>query len=180
MYVFIDESGTHKNVDHSTFVLVYVEIKDNDKLETVVQETEKMLGIKVFHWSETIWEVKKKFMEVILKEEFIIKAAVIKNPVYPEKELERLLPHFLVEKGIKTIFIDGSKPKWYAGKIKKILWDRGVMVKKLKMVHDRQYAGIRVADMCAGLIRSYFDNPNGVDIALFYKKLSKKIILKVE
>ena len=180
MLVFIDESGIHKKIDHSTFVLVYIEIKENDKLEKVVQETEKMLGITVFHWSETVWQVKKKFIEAMLKEEFTIKAAIVKNPVYPEKELERLLPHMLIEKNIGGIFIDGSKPKWYASKIKKILRDRGVVVKKLRMVNDRQYAGIRIADMSAGLIRSYFDNPNNVQIALFYKRLSKKILLKIE
>lgn len=180
MYIFIDESGIHKTTDHSTFVLVYIEIKENDKLEKVVQETEKVLGISAFHWSETIWQVKKRFIETILKEDFTIKVAIVKNPIYPEKELERLLPHLLIEKNIKTIFIDGYKPRWYASKIKKILWDKGVFVKKLKMVNDRQYAGIRIADMCAGLIRSYFDNPGNAEVALFYKKLSRKIILKIE
>ena len=180
MLVFIDESGIHKKIDHSAFVLVYVAIKDNNQLEKVVQETEQMLGIEVFHWSQTVWQVKKRFIETILKEEFTVKAAVVKNPVHPEKELERLLPYLLTEKNIKTVFIDGFKPKWYVSKVKKILRDKGILVKKLKMVNDRHYAGIRIADMSAGLIRSYFDNPNNAQIALYYKKLAKKIVFKIQ
>ena len=33
MIVFIDESGIHKKVDHSTFALSYINFKDYEKIE---------------------------------------------------------------------------------------------------------------------------------------------------
>jgi len=180
MLVFIDESGIHKKTDHSTFVLTYVAVRNYQKLEKVVKETEEKLGIKVFHWSQSIWKVKEKFFEAILKTDFSLKVSAVKNPVHPERELERLLPRLLTEKNIKTIFIDGSKPKWYARKMKKSLRDNGILVRKLKIVKDSQYAGVRVADMAAGLIRAYFDDSKNERIARLYKRLEKKILVVIE
>lgn len=78
------------------------------------------------------------------------------------------------------IYIDGKKPKWYAKKIKKILRYKGISVRKLKMVKGSQYAGIRLADMIAGLSRSYFDKKNLKRIFGYYQKLQKKIIVIIE
>lgn len=176
MLIFIDESGIHKKTDHSSFVLAYIAFQDYQDVEKIVIELEKDLGLEEFHWAETIWKVKEKFVESVLKLDFAIKAAVVKNPVNPEDELERLLSVFLVEKGIRTIFLDGKKPKWYARKIKKILNDKGIFTRKLKTISDKQYAGARIADMAAGLIRSHFDRPDKKDVARLYRKLEKKII----
>jgi hypothetical protein len=63
MYIFIDESGTHKDIDHSTFVLVYVAVNDYQTLERKVQALEARLRRGAFHWKDTVWKVKKEFME---------------------------------------------------------------------------------------------------------------------
>lgn len=180
MLIFVDESGIHKDVDHSTFVLVYLEIGNYNQLEKEIEKIERELKIDYFHWKETIWNVKKKFMERMLGLDFNVKIAVIKNPINPAQELERVLTHMIVEKNIRNIYIDGKKPKWYERKIKKILRDKGISVRKLKMVKGSQYAGIRLADMVAGLSRSYFDKKNLKRISEYYQKLRKKIIIIVE
>jgi len=180
MFIFIDESGIHKDVNHSTFVLVYIEIEDHDQIEMEIKKVEKRLKIDYFHWKKTIWDVKKEFIERMLELNFRIKVAVIKNPVNPSQELERILVHMIVEKNIRNIYIDGKKPKWYERKIKKILRDKGISVRKLKTVKDSQYAGIRLADMIAGLSRSYFDKKNLERISKYYQKLQKKIIIVIE
>lgn len=179
MLIFIDESGIHKKVDHSTFALAYIAVENYETLERDVQGIEKKLGIESFHWSETVWKVKEIFFQAVINLDFTLKVAIVKNPIHPEEELERLLPHLLVEHNIGTVFIDGTKPKWYERKVKKILRDHGILVRKLKTVKDSQYAGIRVADMAAGLIRSYFDKPNNKKVGRLYKKLEKKIIVEV-
>ena len=177
MLVFIDESGIHKDVDYSTFVLVYIEIENYNQLEKEIEKIERELKIDCFHWKKTVWNVKKKFMDRMLGLDFNVKIAVIKNPINSAMELERVLIQMIVEKNIRNIYIDGKKPKWYERKIKKILRDNGVSVRKLKMVKSTQYAGIRLADMVAGLSRSYFDKKNLKKISAYYQKLRKKIIV---
>ena len=113
MYIFIDESGIHKKVDHSSFALVYVEVDDFDYIEKRISEIEKKLKIERFHWSEVAWKFKEKFIQEILKLDFKVKIAIVKNPINPSKELERVLSHMAIERNISGIFIDGKKPKWY-------------------------------------------------------------------
>ena len=176
MLVFIDESGVHKKVDHSTFVLAYVESKNYDLLDKQICRLEKELNIDYFHWSETVWKVKEKFLDQVLKLDFKAKIFVVKNPVYPSKEIENAMIQMIVEKNIQAIYIDGKKPKWYERNIKKVLRSKGMTVKKLKTVKASQYSGIRLADMIAGLTRSYFDKKNMYRIEKFYKRLNKKSI----
>lgn len=180
MLIFIDESGTHKEVGHSTFVLAYIETDNITSIEKRIVEIEKRLGIDYFHWSKTVWKVKKEFMDEVLKLDFKAKIAIIENPVKPAQEMEKVLTHMLVEKNIRNIYIDGKKPKWYAREIKKVLRMRGIKVRKLKTVKSSQYAGIRLADMVAGLSRSYFDKKNLNKISNFYERLKKKTIIIIE
>lgn len=96
MIIFIDESGIHKKVDHSTFALSYIAIDNYDKIEQKIIEIENKLKIDYFHWSETVWKIKEKFMNEALKLDFQVKIAVIKNPVKPDKELEKILAHTII------------------------------------------------------------------------------------
>jgi hypothetical protein len=180
MLIFVDESGIHKLVDKSTFVLVYVEIDSYSKIEKAISKVEKRLKINNFHWSETSWPLKEEFIKVVLGLDFKVKIAVIKNPVNPAQEMERVLSHMMIEHNIKNVFIDGKKPKWYERKIKKILRDKGVSVKKLKTVNDATNAGIKVADLVAGLSRWHFDGKQTDKIDKYYKLLNKKIIILIE
>ncbi|EKD56055.1 MAG: hypothetical protein ACD_58C00306G0004 [uncultured bacterium] len=180
MNIFIDESGIHKKVDHSTFVVVYIEVENYSDIEKQIIQIEKDLLIESFHWSKTVWHIKEKFIEKILKLDFKVKIALVKNPVNPSIELERVLLHTIIEKDIKNIFIDGKKPKWYERKIKHILREKGISIRKLKTVKGSQFAGIRLADMVAGLARSYFDKKNPERFDKYYKKLQSKIIVIIE
>lgn len=180
MLIFIDESGIHKKVDHSTFALSYIQFKNYQEVEAKIIKIEEKLGIQEFHWAETVWRVKEKFMDEIFKLEFQAKIAIVKNPINPSVELEKILLHTIVENNIKTIYIDGKKPKWFEHKIKKVLRDKGVSVRKLKTVKSSQCAGTRLADMVAGLARTYFDKKNLDKIEKYYKKLKKKLIVAIE
>lgn len=180
MIVFIDESGIHKKVDNSTFVLVYVEIENYEEIENKIEKIEEELKIDYFHWAESVWSVKEKFIDKVLKLNFKVKIALIENPINPSNELERVLSHMIIEKNIKKIYIDGKKPKWYERKIKKILREKGFSVKKIKTVKINQFAGIRLADMVAGLSRTYFDKKNIEKISKYYERLKKKIIVVIQ
>ncbi|MDI6602626.1 MAG: DUF3800 domain-containing protein [Patescibacteria group bacterium] len=180
MLVFIDESGIHKEMEHSTFVLVYIETENYGEIEKRILAVENQLKIDYFHWAKAVWKVKEKFMDAVLGLDFKVKIAIIKNPINPAQELERVLIHMVVERNIRNIYIDGKKPKWYERKIKKILRDKGISVRKLRTVKSSQYAGIRLADMVAGLSRSYFDKRNLERISNYYQRLKKKIIVIIE
>lgn len=65
MLIFIDESGIHKKVDHSSFALAYIQFDNYETIESQITDTEKKLGITQFHWAETVWKVKEKFMNEI-------------------------------------------------------------------------------------------------------------------
>jgi len=180
MLIFIDESGIHRPVGKSTFVLVYVEIENYNKLSSAFIEIEKELGIKYFHWAETVWAIKEKLIQKILDLDFNLKIAVIENPVNPSLEMERVLTHMIVERNIVKILIDGKKPKWYEKKIKKILRDKMITIKKLKTVKDESEAGIRLADLLAGLARWHFENIKKDKIEKYYQRLKSKILVVIE
>ena len=65
-------------------------------------------------------------------------------------------------------------------KIKKILRDKGVSAKKVKMVNDDQVACVRLADMVAGLSRTYFDKKNDKRFGKYYKALEKRVIILMQ
>lgn len=85
---------------------------------------------------------------------------------------------------ITNIYIDGKKPKWYERKLKKVLRDKKISVKKIRTVRKAGApAGLQLADALAGLVRYHFDNPKGEDAKRWFlkfkrdKKLSAQFIL---
>jgi hypothetical protein len=179
MLVFIDESGIHKENGHSVFAFVYIVVKNYPQFERDIIQLEKELRIEKFHWSETSWAVREKFFARLILMEFEVKVGIVENPIRPEKEFERLLLHMLVENKIQAVYIDGEKPKQYAKRIKKVLRDRGSSVRKLRMIHDEQSAGIRVADAMAGLTRAYFDGKQNLKLEQWYNRFRKKKIMSI-
>jgi hypothetical protein len=90
------------------------------------------------------------------------------------KELEHCLQYLIIEKKIKKIILDGKKPKWYERRIKKILREKGVSIKKLRTLNDQSSAGLRLADALAGLVRHYHDRPTDT-VKRLYQLLTNKI-----
>lgn len=180
MVIFIDESGTHKQTDHATIALVYVEISNLEDFDAEVEKIEEKLDIKYFHWTDEKWAKREKFIEQLLKLDFTFKVAILKNPVKLSKDLEEILKHLVIEENIRKIVLDGRKPKWYNQRLKKLLRDKGVSVKKIVTVRkDESSPGIRVADCLAGLVRTHFDNPASLASNL-YSKLKKANKVKFE
>jgi len=180
MFIFIDESGIHRPIGKSTFVLVYIEVKNYDELSQSFVRIEKDVGIKYFHWAESSWPIKEIFIQEVLKLDFKIKVAVIENPINPSLEIERVLMHMIVENNITKIMIDGKKPKWYERRIKKILRDKMMTVKKIKTVDDKSEAGVRLADLLAGLTRWYFEEVKKERIEKYYQQLKDKILIIIK
>src|ERR1017187_5668398 len=80
LYIFIDESGVHKLEGQSAVVLVYVSVADIHVLNQGVLEAERALKIETFHWSHSAWDVRERFIEAILKQDFSVKIIFVKNP----------------------------------------------------------------------------------------------------
>ena len=180
MVIFIDESGIHKQSGHSTASVVYIEVKHLEKFENKLKKIEKDLKISFFHWAKERWFMKNKFLSRIFELDFTVKVAVFENPVRPDLMLEVVFQHLITEKSISTIFIDGEKPKWYEHKLKKVLRDKGIAVKKLRTVRSRSEVGIQLADALASLIRYYHDNPEEKDAKKWFNKLKKEKKLSFE
>ena len=180
MVIFIDESGIHKQTGHSTAAVVYIKVKNLIKFENKLKEIEKDLKISFFHWAEERWLMKNKFLSRIFELDFTVKAAIFENPVKSESMLEVVLLHLIIEKNINNIFIDGEKPKWYEHKLKKVLRDKGIAVKKLRTVRSRSEVGIQLADALASLIRYYHDNPEEKDAKKWFFKLNREKKLSFE
>ncbi|MBI2029846.1 hypothetical protein HYT02_05500 [Candidatus Gottesmanbacteria bacterium] len=70
-------------------------------------------------------------------------------------------------------FLDGEKPKWYERKLKKVLRDKGIQIKKLRSVRRQSNVGIQLADCLAGLTRYYYDNMEAVDAKKWFNKLKR-------
>lgn len=175
MVIFIDESGTHKQIDHATMAVVYVEINNKEKFERELVKIEQELRITSFHWADERWFMREKFITRISDLDFKVKVAVFKNPINPEKIMEIVFNQLITEQNIKKILIDGKKPRWYEQKLKKVLRDKGVSVHKLKTVRNEiSEPGIQLADALAGLIRYSYDYPIEKITQSLIQKLKKK------
>jgi len=174
MIIFIDESGIHKQIDHSTFALVHISFENKEMAEARLKEIETNLRIESFHWTEHSWKVREKFFKSVVSLPFEVKIAIFRNPVSPAKALSWSLQHVLVEKHFRGIYIDGKKPRWVEYQIKKALRDKGVSVAKLKTVRYQGSFCMHLADAFAGLSRAYYDNPEEKAKNL-WKIASKKI-----
>lgn len=174
MVIFIDESGIHKQTGHSTTAVVYVKVNNLEKVERQISKIVKSLGIDTFHWAEHGWKVREKFFKQVINVDFTFKVAVFKNPVRYNKMLSIVFQHLVTEESIVRVFIDGKKPKWYERKLKKILRDKGVSVKKLRTVrNEASQPGIQLADALAGLVRYHIDNPQKKDAKRLFRELKK-------
>jgi len=163
MIIFIDESGINKRDGHSAVAFVYLCFSNVVETEKKIIEIEKQLGIKHFHWadfgSKKGWQVREDFLMAASKLDFSFKISVINNPIKFGKVFEKIFEHLIVENKIKKIVIDGKKPKWYSRKLKKVLRDKSISVKKICTANDESAPGLRFADALAGLFRSHYDKP---------------------
>jgi len=178
MIIFIDESGVHKQEGKSSVVLVYVIVDGVESLEKAVTETERKLKIISFHWAKHIWKIRQRFIQALQKESFTVKAAIIRNP-FNEERFEEAVRVLLTEKKISKIVLDGQKPKWYLRRLKKILREQGISVKKIRAGNDRSFPCLRIADAYAGLVRTYWENKGNKEVQEVWEIASKKITTQV-
>lgn len=159
MYIFIDESGIHKPVGRSTFSVVYVEIPNLDKTRKQLIEINQKLGIDSFHWAEQRWTYRHKYLKRVINLDFSFKIAIFENPVNSDMAFTRIFEHLILENNIKSISIDGKKPKWYERKLKKELRKHGVKVKKLRTIKNEASEPIlQLADALAGFSLYVYEN----------------------
>ncbi|MBU4338297.1 DUF3800 domain-containing protein [Patescibacteria group bacterium] len=174
MLIFVDESGIHKKTGKSSVALVYVMVEDIENVEKAILKAEKVLRITSFHWPRHIWKIRFNFIKMLIKENFTVEAAIIRNP-FSENSFERTIEHLLIEKKVKKIILDGKKPKWYALRLKKVLRDRGISVKKIRTGNDESFPCLRLADAYAGLIRTYWDDKKNQKAKELYELANNKI-----
>lgn len=174
MVIFIDESGTHKQSGHASNAVVYIKIENLEKVEEQIKTILIELDLEVFHWADHGWKVRNRFLKQIIKLDFTFKVGIFKNPVKVSEITEIVLEKLITEKNIKNIFIDGKQPKWYEKRLKKVLRDKGISIKKLRTVRSISSPGIQLADTIVGLIRYHFDNPDAEDARRWVKRLDKE------
>lgn len=174
MVIFIDESGTHKQSGLAANAIVYIKIENLGEVEQNLKEILKELRLDFFHWADHGWKVRKRFLKKIIKLDFTFKIGIFANPVKTDEMTEMVFKELITEKDIKNIFIDGKQPKWYERRLKKVLRDRGISVKKLKTVRNEvSHPGIQLADSLAGLFRYHFENPKAEDAKKWVGRFKK-------
>jgi|SRR3989344_6182039 len=179
-YIFIDESGVHKETGKSSIALAYVAFENLDETQKRILKIEKEIGIHHFHWSHSSWVVRNKFIKNIIKCNFFAKIALISNPFKFNEAYEYALKHLVVEKKISAIIIDGKKKKTYERRLKKVLRDKGISVKKLKTGNDESYPALRIADAIAGIVRYRNENPEKKEVQHLYNLIKSKILITLE
>lgn len=102
MVIFIDESGIHKQTDHSTVAVVYVGVENIEKFERELMDIEKELRIAFFHWAEERWLMRNKFLSKICDLDFTVKVAIFENPVRTEKMIELVFKHLITEREVRN------------------------------------------------------------------------------
>lgn len=176
MHIFLDESGTHKQNGNTAIAVIFVANNDLEQVGNAVIEAEKQLGIDYFHWADHNWNFKEKFLQKISHTNFTVKIITIKNP-FVWSHYEKALKYSLVnEKSIEKLVIDGKKTRQYKREYKKILRDQGVILKRLVIGNDRSFPILRIADLVAGLARSYSEKPEEVKVRRLFDKLSSHVV----
>jgi hypothetical protein len=170
----------HKETGKSSIALAYVEFENIEKIQKRVVEIEKEIGIHNFHWSHSSWAVRNRFVEKIAKCDFHAKIALISNPFNVNEAYEYALKHLVVEKKINSIIIDGKKKKAYERRLKKVLRDKGISVKKLKTGNDESYPALRIADCLAGIARYRNEYPDSEKIRRLYNMIKSRIFITLE
>lgn len=176
MLVFIDESGIHKQDGQSTTAVVYVKVVNVEGLDRAVLKIEAALKIKPFHWRGQSWEIRQNFLGALIKEDFEVKIFLFSNP-FTDQKLENAWKHLLVEKNIENIIIDGKKPRHYTQELKKILRQGGIAVRKIRMGNDKSFPCLRIADLFAGITRSYAESPEKQKVKNLYDLARIKITI---
>jgi hypothetical protein len=179
LYIFIDESGIHKETGKSSVALAYISFENLSKIQDQVIKIEKEIGIEFFHWAHSSWAVRNKFFEKIAKCDFSVKVVLIQNP-FNNQSYEYALQHLIMEKNISAIIIDGKKKRSYERKLKKVLRDKGISVKKLKTGNDQSYPALRIADAVAGIVRYRNDNFENKNALPLYNLIKNKILITLE
>lgn len=174
MIIFIDESGIHRKDGKSLVALVYVVVNNLENIEQSIERTEESLKISSFHWPRHIWKIRNKFLIPLLKENFEVKVSIIDNP-FNQKVFEESLTYLITERKIDKIIIDGKKPKWYVLRLKKVLREKGISVKKIRFGNDKSYPCLRLADVYAGLLSTYFNDQKNEKAKELYELANKKI-----
>ena len=181
MVIFIDESGIHKQSGHASFAVVYVEVENSELLNKKLIEINSSLNIQSFHWAEQRWTVRKRYLKRISNLDFVFKIAIFDNPVDMDVAFDKIFEHLITDDNIKSVLIDGKKPKWYERKLKKELRDHGVTVKKLKTIRNEiSEPGIQLADALAGFALYCFENPSDKNYRIFLEKFKKSGKLLVQ
>lgn len=179
--IFIDESGTHKESGYAVNAIVYITIKNIEEIERQLKQIVNDLDLNSFHWAEHGWKVRAKFLEKAIKLNFTFKVGVFENPVKTSEMTEMVFQHLITEKDIELVWIDGKQPKWYERRLKKVLRDKGISVRKLRTVrNEASQPGIQLADSLAGLSRYHFENPSAKDAKRWYERLKKEDKLLAE
>ncbi len=177
-YIFLDESGVHKSSGLSCVALVFIETSDREFLDSEIIRIESEMNIQEFHWADYGWNIREKFLRKIVKLNFNLKAVIFKNP-FLEEDYGKAMG-FLIEKSeIGILVIDGKKPSHYKSKYRKFLRSKGVYLKKLITGNDRAYPLLRLADFCAGLIRSHHEDPSDMKKNDLYYLLASKISILI-
>jgi hypothetical protein len=180
MYIFIDESGIHKDAGLFSVALVYVEKKNIELFNKVILQAEAELHIHDFHWSKRDWGSREKYAAAILYAPFFVKIAILPNPFSNTMLYEDVFKHLLAKKDRISVVIDGKKSTAYEKQLKKAFKSIGISGVALSTGNDRGHSGLRIADLFAGMCRYYFENPHNKHISKLYKMLKKKIRVVLE
>jgi len=180
VYIFIDESGVHKQEGLSAVALVYIYSKHLNDVQNAVRNSERKLGLDYFHWSHSSWPVREKFILGLSKSHFSLKIALIKNPFHEKEVFNKALMYLITEKNISSVIIDGKKSGAYARNIKKVLDTKGISVEKIKTASTTGYPALRIADAVAGLVRCKYEKPNSKVVQKLYMIIAAKILIPFE
>ena len=173
--IYIDESNIFSKSGNSVYVAVYIKFLYKDNIVQKINDIEKHLKISHVHWSDMSWKLRIKFAELIKSLDFVCRVVIYKNPIIQERILENFLPKVItVEDELFKIIIDGNKGTNYGLKLKRLLKNKRLSVPRVIFMNDKNEPGIQLADFVAGLVRSYFDNPN-VENTHIYNLLKHKI-----
>jgi hypothetical protein len=181
MVFLLDESNIHSQEGISSVALIHVDsLEGLHAFDAHVLAAENRLRIRPFHWWKSNWRTRGNFLREVIAFDFGIRVALFHNPINIESVLEQALPYLITEREVHRLIVDGSKPKEYASRLKKVLRDKGITVKKLRTEADHARPALRAADCVAGVVRYHAENPTDIRGTGLYAMLLSHVDVTLE
>jgi hypothetical protein len=179
---YVDETGQDTYGRFFLVLVVLFDLSVRDELESVIEVIEKKTRKYKVKWKNTVLDIKREFLEEIVKIKEL-KYALFYSVYYDTKKYNKMTA-LTISKALDDrenddyfafIVIDGLS-KTDMEKMRIDIKSLGVKYRNIRGMKDEQSAFLRLADAMAGFVRDYLEGENYTKS--FFEMFERREIIK--